>query len=85
MLSYQVLRDGDPGPLFRFEDGCLLTPDQFVSYVCSPLAEHGIDYSLYAGHSFRVGAATTAASHGLQDSLSRPLNIGKVWPMLCTY
>ena len=33
----------------------------------------GVEAKNYAGHSFRIGAATTAAQKGLQDSLIKTL------------
>ena len=73
MLGYLVQRGSAPGPLFVFNDGHPLTRDRFVSALQRALADAGIDSSLYAGHSFRVGAATTAALQGLQDSLIKTL------------
>jgi len=73
MSGYLVQRGGTPGPLFIFADGRLLTRDRFVSAVRAALAACNIDPSSYAGHSFRVGAATTAAVRGLQDSLIQTL------------
>ena len=40
-----------------------------MSRVRGGLEQVGIDYSKYAGHSFRIRAATTVAAQGIQDSL----------------
>ena len=72
-LQYMVRRGCGPGPLFVFDDGRYLTRDRFVSAVRSALTMAGINASLYAGHSFRIGAATTAAKRGIQDSLIKTL------------
>ena len=73
MLGYMVQRGSSHGPLFLFSDGRPLTRDRFVSSLRKALSECGINPTLYAGHSFRVGAATTAALHGIQDSLIKTL------------
>ena len=73
MLSHRVWRGSRPGSLFAFEDRRLLTRDRFVTALRSALETCGIDPTAYAGHSFRVGAATTATARGLQDSLIKTL------------
>ena len=73
ILTYMVRRGTSDGPFFRFEDGRHLTRDRFVTAVRTALAASGINPSHYAGHSFRIGAATTAANCGLQDSLIKTL------------
>ena len=50
-----------------------LTRDHFVRGVWAALSEAGYVAKDYAGHSFRIGAATTAAKHGIQDSLIKTL------------
>ena len=72
-LGYLVEHGKSSGPLFKFADGRCLTRNCFVSFLRSALAECGIDSSLYAGHSFCIGAATTPAFCGLQDSLIKTL------------
>ena len=53
-----------PGPLFRFEDGTPLTRPALVRELQSALQAIGVDGSHYSGHSFRTGAATSAAASG---------------------
>ena len=73
ILGYMVLRGQEPGPFFKFANGTFLTRDRFVSAVRSALENRGYRSSLYAGHSFRIGAATTAAQCGLSDALIKTL------------
>ena len=68
-----IQRGTGEGPFFTFEDGRWLTRERFVSEVRKALTELGYNCSLYAGHSFRIGAATTAAQRGVQDSLIKTL------------
>lgn len=73
VLAYMAARGAEQGPLFRWEDGRYLTREAFVVAVRQALSEGGLDSRNYAGHSFRIGAATTAARQGLQDSLIKTL------------
>ena len=73
ILNCMVKRGAAGGAFFSFGDGKLLTRDRFVKAVRSALEASRINPSNYAGHSFRIGAATTAASCGLQDSLIKTL------------
>jgi hypothetical protein len=57
-----------PGFLFKFQDGRLLTKCRFVESVREALGEARFDPKAYAGHSFRIGAATKASACGLNDS-----------------
>ena len=68
-----AMRRPSKGPLFLFEDGHPLTRERFVAKVREVLQQIGIDQSKYSGHSFRIGAATTAARTGIQDSLIKTL------------
>ena len=70
-LRYMLERGLSEGPLFVFEDGRLLTRERFVVAVRESLASTGIDTAEYCGHSFGIGAATTAAEWGIQDSFIR--------------
>ena len=70
VLKYMVARGSSPGPLFTWDDGQYLTREGFVARVRS--GYRGKDY---AGHSFRIGAATTASICSVQDSLIKTLGM----------
>ena len=73
LLNYLVVRGNKPGPLFIFKDGRLLTRQHLVQALRGALQAAGIDQSKYCGHSFRIGAATTAAAKGIEDSIIKTL------------
>ena len=68
-----VERGSVSSPLFTWSNGHYLTCDRFVLEVRKALLAVGIKAEDYAGHSFRIGAATTAAEKGIQDSLIKTL------------
>ena len=73
LLNYLVQRGTAQGPLIMLEDGSFLTRQYFVSAVRDALQRAGIDQSKYCGHSFQIGAATTAAARGMEDSVIKTL------------
>lgn len=73
MMGYLVSRGLGIGPLFIYKDGTFLTRDRFVDEVQRALKAVGVDSSRFNGHSFRIGAATTAAARGLEDSVIKTL------------
>ena len=73
ILAYMAKRGPGTGPLFRFQDGRPLTRQRFVAKLREVLQEVGLQPEKYVGHSFRIGAATTAAAQGVQDSLTKTM------------
>ena len=73
VLSFMVARGNQPGPLVTREDGKFLTKAKFVTEVRRVLKEASFPAEKYAGHSFRIGAATAAGRCGIQDSLIKML------------
>ncbi len=69
IVAYIPQRDTCPGPFFLRNDSSPVTKQWFVERLRSVLEAVGLPQSSYAGHSFRIGAATTAALAGLEDSL----------------
>ena len=67
-LPYLVIRGREEGPLFRWKGKNAVTREDLVDRLRYVLKEAGIDCSRYSGHSFRIGAATTAAARGISDS-----------------
>ena len=71
-LHLLILGQND-GPLFIFRDGRFLTRQRLIEALRFALAQTGVDDSKYSGHSFRIGAATTAASRGFEDCIIKTL------------
>ena len=73
VLGYLTIRPPTPGPLFLFRDGSTLSRSRLIQSLRQVLGTAGVDCSRYSGHSFRIGAATTAARMGVSDSLIKTL------------
>ena len=73
MMDYLVTRGAGPGPLFIFQDRKPLTRAILVERVRAALTTAGVDGAPFSGHSFRSGAATTAASWGMNDATIKML------------
>ena len=73
MLAYLARRGAETGPLFLYEDGFPLSRDRLVTEIRESLTACGRHPDGFSGHSFRIGAATTAASRGLEDSTIQTL------------
>ena len=73
MIDYLVTRGAGPGPLFIFQDRKPLTRARLVERVRAALMSAGVDGAPFSGHSFRSGAATTAASRGINDATIKML------------
>ena len=77
VLAYLVRRGSQQGPLFLFSDGTPLSRQRLVAELRQALSACGFDCNLYAGHSFRIGATTTAAAKSVEDSTIGTL--GRCW------
>ena len=73
LVQYIGVRSPSQGPLFILQSGAPLTRPYLVSQLQAALMHAGIEDSRFNGHSFRIGAATTAAQQGLEDSLIQTL------------
>ena len=69
VVEYMARRPQGEGPLLMCGDRSPLRQDKFVQVVKLVLRVAGIDSTHYSGHSFRIGAASTAASRGVPDHL----------------
>ena len=67
MRAYLTLRGPAPGPLFVFPGGSPVTRSFFTENLNRSLIWAGFSPKTYKGHSFRIGAATTAAMRGLPE------------------
>ena len=73
LLAFLAVHPCNHGPLFIYADGTPLTREKLVEAVRQALQQAGVSPAGYSGHSFRIGAATTAARAGLEDSLVKML------------
>ena len=73
MAYYAIRPPTVPGPFFICQDGAPLTREKLVSAVRDALSRSGVNAAHYSGHSFRVGAATTAARAGLSEATIKML------------
>jgi hypothetical protein len=61
------------GPLFQFISGHPVTYQYITQHLRRTIAFLGLDPNLYKGHSFRIGAATHAASLGYSENYIQKL------------
>ena len=73
IVEYIRIRRDPPGAFFRMQDGSPASKPWFVSKIRHILSSIGLPQHEYAGHSFRIGAATTAAMVGVEDSMIQTL------------
>lgn len=70
---YMAVRGTASGPFFMLRSGRPLSREFLVRKLGEASSSSEVDVSCYSGHSFRIGAATTAASVGIEDSLIKTL------------
>ena len=73
MVAYLSVRKMDHGPLFKLQTGQPLTRQKLVDLLKEAVKRAGINAEGYSGHSFRIGAATTAAANGVGDAVIQTL------------
>ena len=73
MSQYLGIQGSAQGPFFLDAAGRVITKQVFVRQIRDLLQSLGIPAHQYAGHSFRIGAATTAVMTGIEDSLIQTL------------
>ena len=73
LLTYLSYRGNSSGPLFRWGNQKPLSKSKFVDHVRQALLAANIPAHLYTGHSFHIGAATTAVSAGIENSTVQTL------------
>ena len=68
MLDYLARRGNYPGPVFMLADQQPLRRHRFVQEVQQALSTAGVQGTLFNGHSFRIGAATSANAAGVPET-----------------
>ena len=72
-MAYIARRGTQEGPFFKFENNHLVTKDRFIAGVRKALSIAGINEKAYSGHSFCIGAATTAGRKSLYPNKIKTL------------
>ena len=72
LFRYLALQGSTPGPLFICANGSPLSPSLVYDWLRSILATAGVPGN-YSSHSFRIGAATSAAVAGFPDHVIQTL------------
>lgn len=75
--QYLAVRGADPGFFFQHVDRVPLTRYQFWVVTLKALSSMGLEGVRFGTHSFRIGAASTAAQMGYPDTQIKA--IGKWW------
>ena len=73
IVDYVAKRGDKPGPFFTITLSQPVTKSWFVAQFRATLSAVGLPQFEYAGHSFRIGAATTVALVGMEDSTIQAL------------
>lgn len=73
LLTYVAARGFKEGPLFINRDGSPFSQQQLITSLRQALTQAGIDCTHYSGHSFRIGAATTASAKGIPETTIQAL------------
>ena len=73
LLRYIEVRGNRPGPFFLNSSHHTIAKPYFIAQIREILTSIGLPQHDFAGHSFRIGAATTAAAAGIEDSMIQSL------------
>ena len=72
-VEYMSTRGSDLGPFFKFSNSQPQSKSRFTQHVRDALQALGLPQNEFAGHSFRIGAATAAAQAGVEDLVIRTM------------
>ena len=73
LCSYLERSGSGPTLLFLLQNGHFLMRDRLVTALRDGLRWTGINDKSYCSHSVRIGAATTASTGGMEDSIFKTL------------
>ena len=68
LLDYLNARGRNAGPLICWPNNTAITRSYFTQCLSQALSFLGLDTKLYKSHSFRIGAASWAATKGMSDA-----------------